>query len=187
MGDTPTIATYVSDMLALEQHTLQPLQHQADDKAVQAMPAALRVVQAATQIAQKHEQALSARLEALGGHAGSPIKSSVASALGGVAAVVGNIRKTEVAKYLRDDYTALCLATASYTMLQTTALAMHDAETAALAKAHLADYAGVIMKFSETLPSAVIGDLQSEGTTVDASVVSEAQEATERAWSQGNG
>ncbi len=185
MPDAPTITTYVSDMLALEQHTMQPLQHQVDDKEVQALAPALRLLQEAASTVQMHVSSLESLLESLGGHAGSPVKSGVASALGGVAAAIGNTRKTEVAKYLRDDYTALCLASASYTMLQTTALAMGEHATAAVAKTGLTDYAGLIMKISATLPLATITDLQSEGAAVDASVIEDAKKATDDAWSQG--
>jgi hypothetical protein len=182
---TPTITTYLSDMLALERHVLQPLQHQVDDKEVVAMPPAHRVVAEAVAIARTHERALEARLESLGGHAGSPVKSTVSSALGGIAAAIGNARKTEIAKYLRDDYTAMSLASAGYTMLQTTARALNDEATAQLAQEHLSDYASIIMKLSATLPTITIADLRNEGATVDQSVTAEAERATEAAWREG--
>jgi hypothetical protein len=185
MSDAPTINTYVSDMLALERHILQPLQHQVDDNDVQAMQPAHRVVSEAAAIVQSHEQALASLLDSLGGHSGSPVKSGVAAALGSVASAIGNARKTEVSKYLRDDYSALCLASAGYTMLQTTALALKDNATAELAKNHLADYATIIMKVSATLPTVTIGDLQNEGAAVDPTVRDEAVRATEAAWQEG--
>jgi predicted transcriptional regulator len=186
MPDTaPTITTYLSDMLALERHVLQPLQHQIADRDVVAMPTAHRVVAEAVAIARTHEQALQERLDALGGHAGSPVKSTVSAALGGIATALGGVRKTEVAKYLRDDYTALSLASASYTMLQTTARALNDEATAQLAKEHLSDYAGIIMKLSATLPTITIADLRNEGASVDQTVTAEAERATEAAWREG--
>ena len=69
MADSsPTINTYLSDMLALEQHMLKPLQTQADDKAVQALPTATRIVREAVNTRIAHIAALESRLEALGGH-----------------------------------------------------------------------------------------------------------------------
>jgi hypothetical protein len=186
MPDTaPTINTYLSDMLALERHVLQPLQHQVEDEDVVAMPSAHRVVAEAVAISQKHERALETRLESLGGHAGSPVKSTVSAALGGIAAAIGNARKTEVAKYLRDDYTAMSLASAGYTMLQTTARAFNDEATARLATQHLADYATIIMTLSATLPTATIADLKNDGATIDESVTAEAERVTEQAWREG--
>ena len=181
----PTLNTYVSDMLALERHIAQPLEHQAKDEKVAASTHAARVVNDALSLTHAHVTALEERLEALGGHAGSPLKSGVSSALGGAAAVIGNVRKTEVSKDLRDDYSALCLASAGYTMLHTTALALGDAATASLAKKHLADSATIVMRISGTLPIVVLGELREEGVAIDSAVAAQAQRDVEDAWKEG--
>jgi ferritin-like metal-binding protein YciE len=181
----PTINTYISDMLALEQHIATPLENQVNDSDVQAMPAALRVVREALDVVQAHIGKLEARLEAVGGHGGSAVKNAVTSAVGVAATAIDKVRKTEVSKNLRDDYTALCLSSAGYTMLHTTALGLGDQETAALAKDHLADVATVIMKISSTLPVAVLAELTQEGVTVQPSVAAVAERDSEAAWKEG--
>jgi ferritin-like metal-binding protein YciE len=178
----PTINTYLSDMLALERHIVEPLEHQQQDEAVGKSLAAKRVIDEATRITQTHIAALQSRLDQVGGHAGSPIKSGVATALGAVAAAIGDARKTEVSKYLRDDYSAFALASASYTMLHTTALAIGDRATANLAERHLTDVADIVMRVSATLPSIVLTELSEEGVPIDASVLTEAEQNVERAW-----
>ena len=182
---TPTINTYVSDILALEKHIRKPLAHQADDTDIQASEPASRIVRETLGVVDTHEAALEERLNAVGGHAGSPVKSGVAEALGNAATAIGNVRKTEVSKYLRDDYAALCLASAGYTMLQTTARGLHDSATAELAEKHLADYATLIMKINATLPSVVLAELADEGASVDSSIVDDAKRASEEAWREG--
>jgi ferritin-like metal-binding protein YciE len=181
----PTINTYVSDMLALERHIAQPIKHQASDEAVTSSPKAARVVNEALTLTQNHIEALEQRLDALGGHSGSPVKSGVATALGAAAAAIGDVRKTEVSKYLRDDYSALALASAGYTMLHTTALALGDATTAALAKRHLADVATAVMRISATLPAVVLAELREEGVSIDTNVVAEADRGVDDAWREG--
>jgi ferritin-like metal-binding protein YciE len=181
----PNITTYLSDMIALERHIQQPLKSQIGDSEVQKSSVALREINAALEIVTSHITALEARLDALGGHAGLPIKSGVATALGAAATAIGNVRKTEVSKDLRDDYSALCLASAGYTMLLTTALGLGDAATAALAKKHLADDATVIMRLSSALPVVVLAELTQEGVVVDTSVVGSAEEKLEAAWREG--
>ncbi len=178
----PTINTYISDMLALERHIAEPLSHQATDDALLKSPAAKRVVDAANALTQAHIASLQARLDQVGGHAGSPIKSGVATALGAVAAAIGDARKTVVSKYLRDDYSALALASASYTLLHTTALAIGDRVTAALAERNLAEVAELVMRISATLPAVVLSELREEGVAIDASVLGEAEKNVERAW-----
>jgi len=183
---TPTINTYISDMLALEQHITQPLQHQANDASVVRFAPAARVINEALAKQKARVDALQQRLEAVGGHAGSPIKSGVASALGAAAAAIGDARKTEVSKYLRDDYSALCLASAGYTLLHTTALALGDSATASLAQRHLTDTATTIMKISATLPVVCLAELREEGVAVDPSVATQAEQDVEKAWKDGS-
>jgi ferritin-like metal-binding protein YciE len=181
----PTINTYLSDMLALERHIAEPLSHQQQDEAVTKSPAAKRVIDLAYTTTQSHISALEARLEQAGGHAGSGIKSGVSVATGAVAAAIGDLRKTEVSKYLRDDYSALALASASYTLLHTTALAIGDRATANLAERHLSDVADIVIRISATLPTVVLTELSEEGVAVDPSVLEEAQADVERAWHPG--
>lgn len=180
-----TINTYISDMLALEQHIAEPLSHQQQDEAVAKSSAAKRVIDAAATMTQAHIVALEARLDQVGGHAGSGIKKGVASALGAVAAAIGDARKTEVSKYLRDDYSAFALASASYTLLHTTALAIGDRATANLAERHLGDVADVVMRISATLPTVVLAELFEEGVPIDPTVLREAESNVERAWQPG--
>jgi hypothetical protein len=184
-GPTPTISTYVSDMLALENHMLVPFKSQAKDDAFAAHADARASVNSALATTQSHIMALERRLTAIGGHAASDLKNGVASVLGVAASAIDNVRKTEVSKSLRDDYSALCLASASYAMLHAAALGLSDPETAALAKSHLADTATVIMEISRTLPEVVLAELAEEGATVDSSAAAEARKDTGDAWREG--
>lgn len=185
LSTKPTISTYVSDMLALERHILKPIDHQANDASVSEVTQAKRVIDEARAITRAHIDVLEKRLDDLGGHAGSSTKSGIASALGSVAAALGEVRKTEVSKYLRDDYAALSLASAAYTMLHTTALAVGDSQTAALARQHLADEATIVMRLSSTLPAVVLKELSDEGIGVDTSVLAKAALDVEAAWREG--
>ena len=182
---SPTINTYISDTLALERHILQPLESQSNDDAMQKSANVARAVSEALTMVRSHIGALEQRLDAVGGHAGSPVKGGVASVLGAAASAIDNVRKTEVSKSLRDDYTALCLTSAAYTMLHTTALGLGDTDTATLAQQHLADTATVVMRLSSVLPSAVLSELQEEGVSVDKSVASQAERDIENAWKEG--
>jgi len=178
----PTINTYLSDILALEKHNLQPLQSQASDGELPKFPAAKACVDAAVPMVQSHINAIEARLEALGGHAGVGVKTGVAAAAGAIAATVDHVRKTEFSKDLRDDYSSLSLTSASYTMLHATALGMNDSETAALALRHLKDVASMVVQFADALPSVVLDELRTEGATVDPSVAATAKKNLDEAW-----
>lgn len=174
-------------MLALEQHLAQPLDHQSKDDAVAKFTEAGRAINDALSSTQSRISALQARLDAIGGHGAAGIKSGVASALGSAAAAIGNARKTEVSKYLRDDYGAFALASAGYTALHTTALALDDPGTADLAQNGLTSVARSVMQFSSALPITVLGELRDEGVAVDESVVEQARSDVTRAWKDGEG
>jgi ferritin-like metal-binding protein YciE len=180
----PTINTYISDMLSLEQHIAGPLEQQVNDSDVQALPAAIRVVREALDVVHRHIGKLEARLDAVGGHGGAGVKNAVSTAVGAAASAVNKVRKTEVSKSLRDDYTALCLASAGYTMLHTTALGMGDEKTAALAQENLTEVAATIMKVNKALPVVVLSELRAEGVAVSTAVAAAAERDSEGAWSE---
>ena len=95
------------------------------------------------------------------------------------------MRKTKVSKALRDDYAALALCTAGYTMLQTTATAMDSVTVADLAQKHLEDYASLVMQIGRALPATVLSELRDIGLPVDTTMAGPAQRASQQAWRGG--
>ena len=183
-GELDSIQTYVSDMLALERHIAAPLQRQLEIAETQNYARAISLTGRLKNLTDAHVQALDARLESLGGHPSNPVKSAWSGLLGAGAAAVGSVRKTKVSKNLRDDYTALSLASAGYTMLHTTALGLNDAQTADLAREHLADVGTLIMRINSVLPSFVLAELQQEGANVMPAVAETAERDAESAWQE---
>ena len=181
--DRHSIQTYVSDMLALERHIGQPLsrQQQFDDAArYQSAQAIINRIKA---VNDNHIAALEQRLAALGGHAASPVKSAWSALLGVGAAAIDSVRKTRISKSLRDDHTALGLAAMGYEMLNTTALAMGDSETGAMAKRHLADLTPILIDISENMPDVVLQELIDTGVSVDPTVAKRARQDVDECWS----
>jgi ferritin-like metal-binding protein YciE len=180
--DRHTIQTYLSDALALERHIAQPLQRQLDSDDSAQFGRALEIISTIKATTDSHLSRLEAQLEAAGGHAASPIKSAWAQILGAGAAVVDGSRKMKVSKNLRDDYTALALATISYTMLHATALGLGDESTAAVAKQHLDDYAPIIVNIAKAMPVVVLEELRIDGENVQVSAAHISEQATQDAW-----
>ncbi len=177
-----SMQTYVSDMIALERHVRLPFEAQAKDQDFTRYGDASALVERLLKLSQQHIDRLDRCLSDLGGHAGAPIKNSVAQFEGIVAGAIDAMRKTKVSKALRDDYTALALCTAAYTMLQSTALALKEDDVADTAQSHLKDYAECVMSIGESLPEVVLQELRDIGLDVDASMVAPARESAERAW-----
>jgi ferritin-like metal-binding protein YciE len=177
------LKTYVSDMLALQKHILQPITLQANDADVQRYPEAQQIVSRIQSTVQGQIDSLARQLEILGGHEASPVKEAWSSLLGFGAAAVDKVRKTEVSKSLRDDYTALSLSAISFTMLHTTALALGDRATAQLAERCLNELTPLIVEISRVMPSVVIAELRDTGLSVTQTVTGEATANTQQAWS----
>ncbi len=176
-----TLATYVSDMLALERHIAQPVSHQQDAETANDATASTLIARIAS-IGQVHIDALEARLKELGGDANHPLKAAWAGLIGAGATAVAGSRKTKVSKYLRDDHTALSLASISYTMLYTTAVGLGDAATAALAKQHLGDIAPLIMEISDGIPAVVLQELRADGETVRSEAADTVARTLDEVW-----
>jgi ferritin-like metal-binding protein YciE len=178
-----SLQTYVSDMLAVERHIRVPFETQHKDDDFSKYGDAGSIVAKLSDVSQQHIDALDRCLKDLGGHEASPIKSAVTQLEGAAAGVIDKMRKTKVSKALRDDYTALALCTASYTLLQSTALGLGDRSVADLAQRHLEDYARCIMSVQQALPDVALRELRDDGLDIDATAAEEARRAADQAWS----
>ena len=179
-----SLATYVSDMLALEQHYHVAFDAQKNDADFTEYDDAAQIVTRLEALCTQHIDALRSTLDALGGHQATGIKDAVAQVGGAIAGAIDKTRKTKVSKGLRDDYTALSNGIVSYSELLTTAYAFGDETVAALAQRQLADYAGAIMELGSSVPGVVARELSAIGLTVDPSAASRSRDVVERSWQQ---
>jgi ferritin-like metal-binding protein YciE len=177
------INSYVTDMLALEDHIEKAVKGQLTD--LKEYP---EVVVALQQIHVKIEHHISdLRMLIDQRNAGGVVESvkRAGSAVAGAAAGLIDLIRTEgLPKNLRDDYTAFSLANIGYVMLYTTALALEDQEVADLAHQHFRDYTEAVVQLNNLIPAAVVRFLEEEDHTVRANIVSEVNENVARAWEQ---
>ncbi len=177
-----SLQTYLSDMLSLEEHVLVPFDAQLRDGDLPKYPAAGMLLQRMNDLCQTHVRSLRSALEAAGGHEAQGMKASVAGVEGWFASAIDKIRKTKIAKALRDDYTALSLCCVSYSMLLATANAYGAPQVAQLAQRHLQDYAQVLMSIAESMPAVVARDLQETGLAADDSTTTKSTAQIVEAW-----
>ena len=178
-----TLQKYVSDMMAVEEHIGSAVKRQSEDETLSKHnPQASQIIDNIVQITQRHERELKSHLEAIGGDPAKGLKEVATAALGSLAGLYDKVRTESVSKMLRDDYTALNLATVGYTMLHTTGLALNDQATASLALRHMKDYTPIIMQFNEIIPSVVVADLRDNGAMVNESTIQRAVNNTQEAW-----
>ena len=175
------INSYITDMLALEDHIEKALRGQLED--LEDYPEVIREVK---QIHHKVEQHI-ADLKNLSERraAGRPadiIKRAGSAVLGLGAAAIDLVRSEGLPKNLRDDYTAFSLASIGYVMLYTTGLGLDDREVAELARQHFRDYAGAVTRLHNIIPAAVIRFLKEDGLAASETVLPEISRTIEEVW-----
>ncbi|HWM93531.1 MAG TPA: hypothetical protein VN493_22405 [Thermoanaerobaculia bacterium] len=181
------IRPYVADMAAVEKHILEAIERQHNDDGFKDFPNALGLVGRLAGLLKTHVENLETHLGSLpGGGVAATVKETVTGVLGGLAGVYDKVRKDKVSRALRDDYTALSLATISYTMLHSTALGLRQGTTAEIALRNLKELTPYIMELSQIIPQVVLKELSFEGYDIDFSLGPQAVRDTQEAWSPEN-
>ena len=181
------VHSYVTDMLALEDHIEKAIMAQVEDFEGEypAVGAALREMH---RTIERHITTLRGledvrdagpRLDVA-----DFIKRAASTVAGLGAAAIDLVRTEKLPKNLRDDYTAFSLATIGYVMLHTTARSLGDDRVAAVAETHLTDYAGMVMSLNDLIPATVVTLLKEEGLPVNEATLPAIDETIRNAWRQ---
>ena len=178
-----TLNSYITDMLSLEKHISKALQAQIEDlEDYPTVVSELRTINATTE---SHIRALEGLAEEFGGEGATGTIKKLGSTLAGLAAgAIDLVRNESLPKNLRDDYTAVSLATIGYVMLHTTGMSLGNRKVADLAQRHLTAYAEAVMTLHNIIPSAVIEFLQEEGLPAREDVLPEIAKTLENVWRQ---
>ena len=175
------INSYITDMIALEDHIGKALKAQISDlNDYPDLDAEIRQVHHLVEHHISDLRALAERRKA--GGITETVKRAGAAVAGVAAGVIDLVRTEGLPKNLRDDYTAFSLATIGYAMLYTTAAGLGEREVAELAQQHLRDYAGAVTRLYTLVPASVIRYLREEGLPVQESVLSEVGRTIKAAW-----
>ncbi len=182
------IASYITDMLALEKHIEKAIAGQIED--LDEYPDVVRQLQPMHNMCEQHIAALEQMAEQReGGGQGiaGAVKKAASAVLGVGAAGVDFLRAEKLPKNLRDDYTALSLACIGYVMLHTTAASLDDDAVAELAKGHLEGHARNVLTIHNMVPAAVMTFLKEDGFPVRTERLEEIGRVTQRAWENESG
>jgi hypothetical protein len=174
---------YVADMVAVEKHILEAVERQRNDDDVKQFPDALQLVGRLESVLKSHVQALESHLQGYpGGGTASTVKQAVTGLLGAIAGIYDKVRKDTASRALRDDYTALSLASVSYGMLHATALGLSQGPAAELARSNMEEVNSLIMELGLVLPRIVLKELAFEGYQVETGAADRAVKNLEETW-----
>ena len=178
-----TIADYVGDMVALQDHIEEALDRQlalATD-----MPVAHAAIQRFHDTVKAQRDSLKRYQETLGTTPGNAIKEAGAALFGAAAGIIDKVRTEAVSKALRDDYTAFNHAAMGFTMLHATASALGDDRTAQVARDGLTAYARMVQEINQLVAEAVVHELRKDGhTIVDLQAAQHNRRMVDLAWSE---
>lgn len=176
-----TIADYVGDMVALQDHIEEALDHQLE--MTKGSGTANAAVQQFHDMVKRQRDELKAHQQQVGTTPGNPIIDVGATMLGKAAGLIDRVRTEAISKALRDDYTAFNHAAIGYTMLHLTALALGDQQTARLAARHLEGYAGAIQRINHLIGEVVMEELRKDDHQIaNPNAVEENRQMVDRAW-----
>ena len=183
------INSYITDMLALEQHIQKAVSGQIEDldEDYPEVVQHLRIVEREIDGHIENLKALTERRVDGGQGLADVVKRAGSAILGAGASAVDFVRNEKLPKNLRDDYTATSLAAIGYVMLHTTAMSLGDREVANLAHQHLKDHARNVMRLHNLIPSAVIEFLQQDGLPAREDALEEISKNLESVWSDQSG
>lgn len=182
---TEAVNSYITDMLALEQHIHKAINGQIEDlnEDYPDVVQHLRVVEREVENHIDNLKALSERRVEGGQGLADVVKRAGSAVLGVGASAVDFVRNEKLPKNLRDDYTATNLAAIGYVMLHTTAMSLGETEVADLARRHLRDHARNVMLLHSIIPGAVVNFLQRDGLPARPEVLPEIARTIESVWS----
>ena len=176
---------YLADMVAVEKHILEAVERQRNDDDIKQFPDALQIIGRIESVLKSHVQSLESHLQGYsGGGAAGAVKGAVTGVLGAIAGVYDKIRKDPASRALRDDYTALSLASISNGMLHTTALGLSQGTVAELAQRHLQEINGLIMELGLVIPRIVLKELSFEGYPIETGLADRAVQNVKESWSR---
>ena len=153
------IADWTGDIVALVSHVEEALDHQLKLKESTDNPRLADALQRFHDTVRDDKQRAEAFQEQYGSTAGNPVVKKGSELLGMVAGLIDKVRKDNVAKALRDDFTAFNHTAMAYTMLHATAMAYNDSATEAFAGEGLKTWAGLVQEVNQVISEAVVADL----------------------------
>ena len=178
---------YVNDMHAVEQHILEAVERQLASEDTAKYPEAKQLITKMQSTLKNHIQSLEKYQEGKGGQDESLFKNAVAKVAGFAAGLYDQVRGDKVSRMLRDDYTALCLASVSYHMLMTTALCWKDEQLANICQKNLDELADIIVKTGRIICNVVAEELKDNEKAPTTNGATEAIRRTSQAWKNHHG
>lgn len=176
---------HLSDLVALESHILEAVEHQIGTDNIKKDADALMLLQETHAMLSRHSEELDALVIAQDAETRTGIKNLFTGFLGNIAGLYNKVRGEEATRAIRDTYTALSLLSVSLTALKTFGLMVGKPDISKLAYEQMRDLLPLIMKINHRLPYIVARDVaERSGMPYDVAVPERVEKATQRIWNR---
>jgi ferritin-like metal-binding protein YciE len=182
-----TIVTQLTDQHALVNYGLKTINEQIANLTDRGYPEVMHELRRVRTSLEKHEEVLDARVRILGRTLSAPIKDAFSAVAGVAAGIIHGMRSDEALKSIRDDSTFINHLAVSYLILDTTARAVGDLDTAAIAESGYRDAARMLIEIDRLLPGLVLEELRRAGVATVADVSNEVRRTVKEAWDLAEG
>lgn len=176
------IADWIGDVVALESHVEEALDHQLKLKSDS--PKLTSTIQRFHDTVRDSKKRAEAYQKEYGSTSGNPVIQKGSELLGKAAGLIDQARNDSVAKAIRDDFTAFNHVAMAYTMLHATAMAYDDSATEAFAGQGLKTYAAMVQDINQVISEAVVLDLQNneEDPAPNTAIADQCRSFINQAW-----
>jgi hypothetical protein len=172
---------FLSDLLSVEKHTLEAVKKQKEMGEVKADEEVYEILQHIEKTLAFQVDTLHGAAERFGSKAVKDVKSAISGLYGKAVGAIAKRRIDPASKAMRDNYTAISMITAGYTMLMTTAVAEKDENLQQIAGNSLQELAQLTVEINRILPLSVARGLIDNREEADR-IGKLAVEKTGKAW-----
>ncbi|HEV2129112.1 MAG TPA: DUF892 family protein [Thermomicrobiales bacterium] len=176
------IADWIGDIVALEGHIEEALDHQIKLKSDS--PQLTSTIQRFHDTVRDSKRRAVSYEKEYGTEASKGIIERGSELLGKAAGIIDRLRADSISKALRDDFTAFNHAAIAYSTLHATSMALGDSATEAFSGEGLRTYAALSQDVNQVISEAVVRDLKSNPDYghVDTAVAEQCRQFINQTW-----
>lgn len=177
-----SLIKYVNDVIAMERDFVNAVRTQLEDERVRSHPE-LKALFLDLAVHSDHRADQFEKLvEEEGATLGGALKEGIASISGVLAGLYGMARQHPLSRMMRDNTVAMNVASVSYSMLVTLAMAIGHRKCEELAISALQDCPKFVLKLTDLLPHVVVEEISDDAPVPNALAARQAQAVIREAW-----
>ncbi len=186
MNDThhSSLIRYLNDVIAMERDIVNAVRTQMQDDRVEAHPLLKDLFMDLAVHADHRTDMFESLVEEEGGSLGGAVKEGIAAVTGVVSGLTKMTRQHPLSRMVRDNTISMNVATVSYSMLLTLAMALQHKRCEELAASALSDCPKFVLQLNDLIPHVVVEELSDDAPVPNAMAAPQALAITREVWNR---